>query len=86
MATAFRIHEDIENVIEQRKERQNVIAKATANGKEKRPTFAILNNVTFDGRNGAHAQRTVSSYTHITYVNVLSKYVRTFVHGGNYVF
>lgn len=63
MATTFRIHEDIENVIEQKKERKNVIAKTNANGKEKRPTFAILNNGAFDnGRNGAHAQRTVSSY------------------------
>lgn len=64
MATAFRIHEDIENVMEQKKERKNAIAKANANGKEKRPTFAILNNVAFDGRNGAHAQRTVSFFTH----------------------
>lgn len=60
MATAFRIHEDIENVIEHKKEKKNVIGKN--NGKEKRPTFAILNNGTYDGRIAAHAQKTVIFY------------------------
>lgn len=75
MATAFRIHEDIENVLDanQKKDHhhhgKSVIAgKIAADNKlqEKqalRPTFAILNNVTNDsGRNivATHAQKTVS--------------------------
>ena len=63
MATAFRIHEDIENVLDgnQKKDHQKhgkpssmITGKciATENKLEKqalRPTFAILNNVTNDG-------------------------------------
>lgn len=62
MATAFRIHEDIENVIDTKKDKKNHgIGKNIA--KDKRPTFAILNNVTLDNRNiVAHAQKTVSFF------------------------
>lgn len=60
MATAFRILEDIENVTESKKERKIANAKTNANGKDKRTTFAILNNGALEGRNGTHAQRTVS--------------------------
>lgn len=60
MATAFRIHEDIENIMEQKQERKNVLVTANAHDKGKRPTFALLNNVAFDGRNAP--QRSVSSH------------------------
>lgn len=59
MATAFRIHEDTENVTEIRKEKKNFNLKNNGNDKEKRPTFAVLNNVAFDTR-GTHAPKTVS--------------------------
>lgn len=68
MATAFRIHEDIENVSEvnQKKELHHgktVIGGKVENKLEKqalRPTFAILNKVTHDGgRTTSHAQKTV---------------------------
>lgn len=70
MATAFRIHEDIENVLDaNQKKDHHHHAKSVIGGKTVvenkqalRPTFAILNNVTNDGgRNAAtsHAQKTV---------------------------
>lgn len=73
MATAFRIHEDIENVLDaaHKKDHHPKVASInigkTENKLEKqplRPTFAILNNVTNDsGRNitatTTHAQKTV---------------------------
>lgn len=61
MATVFGIYEDIENVQDQPKKDLKVFnaGKNNGNDKEKRPTFAILNNVAYDGRNGAHAQKMV---------------------------
>lgn len=73
MATAFRIHEDIENALDaaQKKDHQQKTVVLNNNKTENkldkqplRPTFAILNNVTNDsGRNIAatttHAQKTV---------------------------
>lgn len=58
MATAFRIHEDIDNALDLNKENNVIGLKNNGNDKEKRPTLAILNNITFDGR--AHASKTVS--------------------------
>lgn len=58
MATAFRIHEDIDNVLDLNKENNLIGMKNNGNDKEKRPTLAVLNNITFDGR--AHASKTVS--------------------------
>lgn len=60
MATAFRIHEDVENMIEINKEKKHVIGKNNGNEKEKRPTFAVLNKVAFNNQLGTHAQKTVN--------------------------
>lgn len=67
MATAFRIHEDIENNTEPtRNEKKNLVGKN--NGKDKRPTLAILNSVALDNRNNAtHAHKSVS-LQYITYL------------------
>lgn len=84
MATAFRIHEDIENLLEAKKDRKNVATgknASAANDKnqmqQQRSTFAILNNVDYDGgRNVAatHAQKSVS-----TTKNILRFYLMCFV-------
>lgn len=62
MATAFRIHEDTENVTETKKEKKIFNLKNNGTDKEKRPTFAVLNNVAFDTR-GSHAQKAVRNKT-----------------------
>lgn len=88
MSTQFRIHEDIENVMDLNKENKLCGGKINGNDKEKRPTFAVLNNVAFDGR-GAHTQKTVNAFqffvfgfihnlSEYTYIRtILLKYVRS---------
>lgn len=79
MATAFRIHEDIENVLDatKKKDQHKISAKNEQKLLEKQPlrsTFAILNNVHNDnGRNVAaatanptHAQKTVRTHNNNT--------------------
>lgn len=68
MATAFRIHEDIENVLEPNKKAATGKNNGVTNDKnekhQQRPTFAILNNVGYDGgRNvvATHAQKSTVS-------------------------
>lgn len=58
MAT-FRIHEDIDSGLDAIKV-TNAIANTKNNGndKEKRATFAVLNNIAYDGR--THAPKLVS--------------------------
>lgn len=50
MATAFRIHEDIDNALDLNKENAVISAKTNGIDKGKRPKFAVLNNITYDGR------------------------------------
>lgn len=54
---AFRIHEDVDNVLDLNKENKVIIDKNNGNDKERRIKFANLNNVGLDNR--AHAQKTV---------------------------
>ncbi|XP_055309807.1 G2/mitotic-specific cyclin-A [Sitodiplosis mosellana] len=77
MATAFRIHEDIENVLEAGKKKDH--HKNTGKNEQKlldkqplRSTFAILNNVHNDnGRNVAAASATNTTHAQKTAFNVL---------------
>lgn len=85
MATAFRIHEDIENAPEiNRKGNKKTIVGGKNNGvandkiekhqqQQQRSTFAILNNVQNDGGrtgNTTHAQKTVRAHS-----NILSSHI-----------